>query len=144
MVPFICGTGYLSIVFSGFCLVVAIHDDQLHPSQRVHRLTHIYNVMLWLPSGASSVVICAADSFPDYNLRKYVQQRVADLQSAPDATHAISKLQEMVRVWERQAVIYQRYARPQKGVMVRSCCATRGEGIAEKVHQYVNGGIDSQ
>eukprot|EP00892_Ulva_mutabilis_P005186 jgi/Ulvmu1/3039/UM015_0079.1 len=59
----------------------------------------------------------AAETFPDYNLRKYVQQRVADLQHSPDAQIGITKLQEMVQVWERQAAVYQQYARPQKGVM---------------------------
>lgn len=42
-----------------------------------------------------------------------------ELQNAPESASAMSKLQEMVSVWDRQAAVYQRYARPQKGVMVR-------------------------
>lgn len=61
----------------------------------------------------------AAESFPDYNLRKYVQRRVADLQHSAHIQQDISKLQEMVKLWERQAAVYQQYARPQKGIMVR-------------------------
>lgn len=103
-----------------------------YAGHQVRRTSPAHQTSLERCAYPEACLLYAAETFPDYNLRKYIQQRVVDLQSTSDAANGISKLQEMVRVWERQAAIYQRYARPQKGVMVRSSFTEQSRSDASR------------
>jgi hypothetical protein len=66
------------------------------------------------------------ETFPDYNIGKYIQRRVVGgLQhavqkgSAEEQAKAVQRAEEQLKVWERQSVVYAMYRRPQKSIMVR-------------------------
>lgn len=67
-----------------------------------------------------------ATTFPDYNVRKYLERRVLGVleetlkSGTTEAKQAaMQKAERDLPMWQRQAVVYEMYRRPHKSVMVR-------------------------